>query len=383
MESQLDDSPILMTATIANSEIKYDLTADTDWTCSSSTGDCTRSWTVDKFNGEDETTFTESHLILKKRIAQECKDTKVGDVTVCIEQGHTIDFTCKYPLDAQTVKNTFDVGGHDTNVSKEGFGQINFKLFATENVEIGDTVNVEIEAVNKGLIWHSLQDCTVSKGDDDVSILKWNSSDGSLVSVCPNVLNADIQTATNQDMTNFSWTAFKWSTSTQNDVERQTIECKISLSKDKPVIKTPTCAEQQANKEAENDEEEVDVEERTIFPSDLQSFLTEQNDGIAVYNFTKTFRPVSNQNLSVCDEKRSMPILLNYHLVWCAWECDNTEECVAFNFHLPKDGYDSDQFYEDQTPFRGSCYLFNQGQCDATIEGPDVSNTFYAAYRVE
>ena len=212
MESQLNDSPILMTATIANSEIKYDLTEDTDWKCDSSTGDCTRSWTVDKFTGEDEKTFTEGHLVLKKRIAKECEDTTVDDVTVCIEEGHALEFICKYPLDAQTVKNTFDVDGHDTNVSEEGFGQLNYKLVATDNVDIGNTVNVEIEAINKGLVWHSLQDCTVSKSGDDISILNWNSLDSSLVSVCPNVLGAVIQTASNQDVVQFSWTAFKWST---------------------------------------------------------------------------------------------------------------------------------------------------------------------------
>ena len=158
----VDESPIQMTATIANSEIKYDLTEDNDWSCDSD-GQCTRSWRVDKFTGDGEKTFTDSHLVLKKRIAQECKDTKVDDVTVCIEEGHALEFICKYPLDTQTVKNTYDVAGHDTNVSKEGFGQLNYKLVATKNVDIGNTVNVEVEAINKGLVWHSLQACTVSK----------------------------------------------------------------------------------------------------------------------------------------------------------------------------------------------------------------------------
>ena len=383
MESQLDDSPILMTATIANSEIKYDLTADTDWTCSSSTGDCTRSWTVDKFNGEDEKKFTESHLVLKKRIAKECKETKVGDVTVCIKEGHTIDFTCKYPLDAQTLKSTFDVAGHDTDVLEEGFGQLNFKLLATENVEIGNTVNVKIEAVNKGLIWHSLQDCTVSKGGEDISILKWNSSEGSLVSICPNVFNADIQTAANQDMTHFSWTAFKWSTSTQNDIERQTIECKISLSKDKPVIKTPTCAEQQANKEAVNDKEEVDVEVPPTFPYDMTSFVLKSIG----WGLDKSFRLASSQNLAVCDGN-GYSFYPDNDLSYCAVTCNYEDGCNAFTLSLSKDKYDwgdsgvnfDELTYKDSAAFTGLCTLYRTS-CDVTVEGPEVSKYFYATYR--
>ena len=248
MLSEADpESPIQMTATIDNVDIKYDLTEDNDWTCNSETGQCTRSWSVDQFDSDEgEKTFTDGNLILKKRVAQECKDTKVDDVTICIAEGHDLEFICKYPLETQTVKSTYDVTGHDTNVSKEGVGKLNYKLVATKSVEIGNKINVEVEAINKGLVWHSLQDCSVSKGDENVSILNWNKDVNSLVSFCPNVLNAAIQTTTHQDVTKFSWTAFKWTTSTQGDVERQTIQCTISLSKDKPTIKTPSCEEQQA-----------------------------------------------------------------------------------------------------------------------------------------
>ena len=51
-----DDSPIQMTVEVDNSEIKYDLTTDADWACTS--GSCTRSWTPDKFDGEGEMTFS-------------------------------------------------------------------------------------------------------------------------------------------------------------------------------------------------------------------------------------------------------------------------------------------------------------------------------------
>ena len=77
MASDAPDAPIQMTATIKNSEIKYDLTQDSDWSCTESDDKentiCTQSWNVDQFNAEGETTFEEDNLVLKKQFLQHAR----------------------------------------------------------------------------------------------------------------------------------------------------------------------------------------------------------------------------------------------------------------------------------------------------------------------
>merc|ERR1712156_1269825 len=111
-------------------------------------------------------------------------------------------------------------------------------------------VNVEVEAVNKGLVFHHLQDCTVTKNNQDVSILNWDSAGNNLKTYCPNVLGAAIGVSNHQDKTSFSWTAFKWSTSAQapDDEETQTIACQISLSQNAPTVNTPSCSSEKKYK---------------------------------------------------------------------------------------------------------------------------------------
>ena len=262
MASDAPDAPIQMTATIKNSEIKYDLTEDSDWSCTES-GDkenaiCTRSWNADQFNGAGETTFEEDNLVLKKIISATCKTEKIDNVSVCLEEGHTIEFKCIYPLKVTTVSNIVSVQGKDDLVSEEGFGQLNYKLSVVDaNIDIGEPVNVEIKAINENLVWHTIQDCQVIKqgsrcryggsrcpDDHSVPILKWDADSKNLTPFCPNYLGVAVETKSSKDTTKFSWTAFKWSTSTPDDVENQTITCTISLSKDEPVINTPGCGEE-------------------------------------------------------------------------------------------------------------------------------------------
>ena len=370
-----DDSPIQMTVTVDNSEIKYDLTTDTDWDCNS--GSCTRSWTADKFDGEGEMTFTSTHLILKKQISQECKSAEVDGVKVCLQQGHSLDFVCKYPLDTQTLTNTYDVAGHDTNVSKEGTGKLNYKLVASENVNIGDTVSVKVEAVNKGLVWHSLQDCTVKYQGDTVSILNWDSDKDSIVSYCPNVLNAAVETATHQEVTKFSWTAFKWSTSTPNDDEKQTIQCKISLSKDKPTIKTPSCAEQ--------DETTTTTSTTTTTTSTTTSTTTEYTTTTTTvdpslparrpkYTVPAGWRADENY---VCESglRESYLTTQTTDLASCHGQCAalGSELCHAFDFAFPKN-----PLYFPSSPSFGYCNMWIK--CSKVALGESPQKYSYTLY---
>ena len=248
MESDAADSPIKMTATVDNDDVSFDLSTDDAWTCNEpddgQTQTCTQSWTADQF-GDEEKTFEGEWLYLKKTITKDCENETVDGIKVCISKGHNMEFTCKYSLKAQTVDNTYDVTGHDTNIKEEGEGSLNYKLTVVdeENIKIGDTVEVHVEAVNEGLVFHTLQDCTVKKDDQTVSILNWYPYDNNLVTYCPNFLDAAIGTSSSASKVSFSWKAFKWSTSQEegSDAENQLIECSISLSKDQPTINTPAC----------------------------------------------------------------------------------------------------------------------------------------------
>ena len=246
MASDAPDSPVQMTVTIVNSEVESDLTREKEWSCTESTSKedavCTRVWNADQFGSEGETIFEDDALILKKTISANCKTEKVDEVTVCIGKGHHLEFKCRYPLKVTTVANTVNVQGYDTNVSGEGFGQLNYRLTVVDdNVNIGESIQVEIVAVNKNLVWHAIQDCQVTKDDYSVSILNWDTNNKNLVTFCPNVLGAAIETKASKDTTKFNWTAFKWSTSTPDQVEDQTITCTISLSETEPVVNTPGC----------------------------------------------------------------------------------------------------------------------------------------------
>ena len=246
MASNAPDAPIQMMATVNNNEIETDLTQDNAWSCTESIDKenaiCTRAWNADQFGSEGEMTFEDDALVLKKTISANCKTKKIDEVTVCLEKGHNLEFKCRYRLQTTTVFNTVNVQGYDTNVSEDGFGRLNYKLIVVDkNVDIGQTIQVEIEAVNKNLVWHAIQDCQVVKDGNSVSILNWDENDKNLISFCPNVLGAAIETKSSKDTTKFSWTAFKWSTSTPDQVEEQKITCTISLSATEPIVNTPDC----------------------------------------------------------------------------------------------------------------------------------------------
>ena len=91
----------------------------------------------------------------------------------------------------------------------------------------------------------------VIKDSYSISILNWYPDDKNLVPFCPNVLGAAVETQSSKDTTKFSWTAFKWSTSTPDQVEKQTITCTISLSETEPVINTPGCESDFDNQSSE------------------------------------------------------------------------------------------------------------------------------------
>jgi len=235
-----NNSPIEMIATVNNDEIKHDLTTDKDWSCKS--GVCTRSWKPSEFTGQGEMYYEgDTNLVLKKSIEAACKSTKVDGVNVCLQEGHKIDFTCKYPLGTRTIKNTFDVSGHDADVDAEGVGELKYTLsVADNNVDIGNKVAVTVSPVNKNLVFAQLNDCNVQYNKQSVSILDFNASLDNLQPVC--AIGANVVNGSGQSDLAFGWKAFKWATAVKDAKELQTISCTISLSEKKPTASLGVCA---------------------------------------------------------------------------------------------------------------------------------------------
>merc|ERR1712048_320871 len=76
MQSDAPDSIILMTATVNNADFDYDLTKDPEWNCvdvEENNTVCKRQWTAEMFTAEGEKTFSDTHLILKKQVAQKMR----------------------------------------------------------------------------------------------------------------------------------------------------------------------------------------------------------------------------------------------------------------------------------------------------------------------
>ena len=139
-----------MTASVPVDDVQMDLTT-MEWALDSVNKVYTKSWTAAEFDQQSEMSVDkDDNLVLTKRVKADCKSKKVDEVTVCVQTGHTLDFQCKYPLGTRTVKNTFDVSGHDAEVDAEGVGELKYTLSVEDNnVDIGDKVTVTVTPLNK------------------------------------------------------------------------------------------------------------------------------------------------------------------------------------------------------------------------------------------
>ena len=162
-----------MTATVPVADVQMDLSKMQDkWTLDAKKKVYTKSWAADQFDESEMSVDTDDNLVLTKKISSDCKKQKVDDTFVCTETGHTLDFVCKYPLGTRTVKNTFDVSGHDADVAAEGVGELKYTLaVADDDVDIGNRVKVTVTPLNKGLVYAQLNDCNVMYNDQSVSII--------------------------------------------------------------------------------------------------------------------------------------------------------------------------------------------------------------------
>jgi len=229
------DNKIQMKATVPKSIVSQPLNElDDEWEVDGD--DYVRTWNQADASSGAFTTNESNELVWTESQSEGCKEHKEGEVTVCVQTGHALTFTCKYSLADQTKTSTFDVSGHDTVKTANGEGKLNYSLKVTGGVgadnddfQIGNPVSVEIEPANPDLVYARLQDCFVNFNSQSFPITKWDEDVEILSSTCE--VGASVTTSQDKGTLEFGWTAFKWATETEN-TESQEVQCTIGLSKD-------------------------------------------------------------------------------------------------------------------------------------------------------
>merc|ERR1712153_250661 len=132
----------------------------------------------------EETEGTAKFLQVTKVVDSEgCDKTTVDGVEVCVAKGHQFTFTCKYPLDDQTVSTAqdFTVSGSDTTDSATATGTLHYALAvdAGNTFAIGNTVTATITPESSGLVTATILSCEVTNSDltseNQVSVIKTQS----------------------------------------------------------------------------------------------------------------------------------------------------------------------------------------------------------------
>jgi len=231
--SCMDGDLVKMTATVPVDDVQIDLTTE-GWTLVDQS--YTKSWTANDFS-ESEISAVGDDLVLKKTIESSCERKQVGDATVCISTGHSLDFECKYAMGTKTVTADLGVSGHDANVNAENTGELKYTMSIDKTeVEIGKPVTVTITPANTNLVFAKIQECSVKHNEMSVPILQ--TIEETLHPVC--VVGTTVNTGKGKQLLSFQWNAFKWETAGNVD-ETHTVTCTIALSKDDPAFTVDSC----------------------------------------------------------------------------------------------------------------------------------------------
>jgi len=163
------------------------------------------------------------------------KEEGLDGVKVCTKVGHSIIFTCSYPMDNQDIKTDtdFKVSGSDTEKTAAGTGKLTYKL-AVDNTSfsIGSKVTATITPVTTGLVHATIESCKVTNKGTSAFV---KLIDDGMTRECK--LGVDVTTPQGTGVLGFNWSSFKWSTALSGKSspdEDQDVSCNISLSKAKP-----------------------------------------------------------------------------------------------------------------------------------------------------
>ena len=178
-------------------------------------------------------------LIMTKILGgTDCTEAVVDGVTVCTAVAEQITLECKYPLDDQNLDDSFTVSGQDTTAQAENTGNLVYNLEVDDNKLIGEEIKFRINPVNANLVYATVNECHVKRGGQELTII------GHGTPHCTNpVVGAKTYTSffSSQGQIEGSWNAFKWSTAQNDNVEDQTLSCKIGLSQAKSTVAVDDC----------------------------------------------------------------------------------------------------------------------------------------------
>ena len=227
-----------MSMTIAESDVQQ---APTGWAKANGMYSKTVDASTDNTAMADDSS---NNLVMTHTVSSDgCEDVEVDGVTVCKAIGHVITFTCSYPMKDQILKNEkdFAVSGSDTEKTATGTGKLDYKLVVDKTTfAIGSTVTATITPVTSGLVYATIESCSVkNKGkSESVKLI-----DDGMQREC--ALGVDITNGQGNGNLGFTWSSFKWSTElvggAASPAEDQEVSCNISLSKAQPTAETQSC----------------------------------------------------------------------------------------------------------------------------------------------
>jgi len=241
-----DNGEVVMSAKVPKADVQFDLSSLADWSLDSEDPpNYVAEWT--SFTGTgfaieqaERTKLSDSTkyqaLVITKTIDSDgCTTALVEGVTVCLKTGHELDFECAYDLSDQELDAVdFTVAGSDSEKTAVGEGTLTYTLEVNSGLKIGETALATITPKTAGLVWATVNSCTVEHdhdgngATDDSSIKLFESN----TLPNPNPLGVVFGVVKGKNVLDFNWASFKWTTQKkagQDVVETQNLKCSISL----------------------------------------------------------------------------------------------------------------------------------------------------------
>ena len=173
--------------------------------------------------------FEGDYLVLEKVFGgDECTKIKVDGTEVCSAVAEKITVQCKYSLADQTLDETpFQVRGQDKADKAENTGTLMYNMEVDNDKNIGQDITFRVTSVTPGLVYATIKSCDVIKDSVKLTII------GHGADHCTNPIvgaSALTDNFSSDNVIQGKWTAFKWSTTSEDNLESQTLECIIGLS---------------------------------------------------------------------------------------------------------------------------------------------------------
>jgi len=181
---------------------------------------------------------TADDLILQAGVPFTGESTLIGTQTVFTKVEGSLSFRCRYPLGTRTIKETFNVSGHDIYLEREGTGELGYTIaFDAASVDIGDWNQFKVKPSNPDLVHAQVQSCTISNESKSDNLIVFGHDNN----FCRNeIIQFTVVSGfgSQQDQV-FKYKAFKWSTDETNKNEKQHITCVVDLQRN-AFAPTPT-----------------------------------------------------------------------------------------------------------------------------------------------